>query len=79
MHLEYPTYGSGYLRKLLLIDDEHALESLMNHEFVKVRPDGQHHVMFLQYVFSLLLKGTEDEGNQILKPHYDEEGAMLDL
>jgi hypothetical protein len=55
VHLKYPGYGNRYPRKLLLIDDEDALEGLMNQEFIEIRPDGQQHVIFLEYILSFLL------------------------
>ena len=55
VHLKNPANGNWNPRKLLLIDDEHALEGLMYHEFAKICPDGQQHVIFLQYILSLLL------------------------
>jgi len=55
VHLKNPANGNGYPRKLLLIDDEHALEGLMNHEFAKMCPYGQQHEILLQYILSLFL------------------------
>jgi len=55
VNLENPGYGNRYPRKLLLIDDEHALEGLMNHEFAKICPYGQQHEILLQYILSLFL------------------------
>jgi hypothetical protein len=39
VHFKNTAYGNGYPLKLLFIDQDDALEVLMNHEFVKSRPD----------------------------------------